>query len=194
MNKNLIKKYKKEFDSWLDDENSVLVKLSDGAVWRNVISEDWGYLNNAKFVINDEYVEFRKALAEGKTVQYYVDGFTGWHDVSSVGNHCSASKNNYRIKPEEPQFKVGDWVRRKGYSNIFKVNAICNRFLHSSTSEHYLIKDMELWKPQQGEWIIPYDELYKDSFTVAQYDEEEHFLNCEPFIGQLPSFLKEIYE
>lgn len=105
INKELIKKYKNEFDHWLDGGDIVVIFTNYG--WVNGLSFNWGSNDldcDIKYIIiNDEYAEFRKALAEGKTVQYYVDGFAVWQDVDSVGNHCISGKTNYRIKPEESQ-------------------------------------------------------------------------------------------
>lgn len=67
MNKELILKYKTEFDHWLN-----------GGKLRHKAYGKWEQTNNiwscrtadiAAVVIDDEYVEFRKALAEGKTIQ-----------------------------------------------------------------------------------------------------------------------------
>lgn len=60
------------------------------------------------YIQNDEYVEFRKALADGKNIQYYVDGFVGWKDTTHFNNHPMKELCNYRIKPTN--FKIGDWV------------------------------------------------------------------------------------
>ena len=67
MNKELILKYKTEFDHWLN-----------GGKLRHKAYGKWEQTNNiwscrtadiAAVVIDDQYVEFRKALAEGKTIQ-----------------------------------------------------------------------------------------------------------------------------
>lgn len=74
MNKELILKYKTEFDHWLN-----------GGKLRHKAYGKWEQTNNiwscrtadiAAVVIDDEYVEFRKALAEGKTIQILAEGKT----------------------------------------------------------------------------------------------------------------------
>ena len=83
----------------------------------NILAQEYCYdENNAyrfKFIINDEFVEFRKALAEGKTIQMYCkydDVPPFWDDMTEVIKSIGfvMTKDNYRIKPEEPKFKVGD--------------------------------------------------------------------------------------
>jgi hypothetical protein len=35
-----------------------------------------------------------------------------------------ACPENYRIKPEEPKFKVGDWVRDLRDNSVFQINSV----------------------------------------------------------------------
>ena len=112
MNKELIKMYFKEFEHWLNDG-----KLQAKFVYDNWIEAPKDVFSftmvNFILVIDDEYVEFRKALAEGKTIQMYCsyDGVTPfWDDMTEVIKSIGfvMTKENYRIKPEveEPKFKV----------------------------------------------------------------------------------------
>lgn len=84
MNKELILKYKTEFDHWLN-----------GGKLRHKAYGKWEQTNNiwscrtadiAAVVIDDEYVEFRKALAEGKVVQ-----IAGLNPIA----HPTIYKNSY---------------------------------------------------------------------------------------------------
>lgn len=68
MNKELIKKYKPEFEHWLNG-GKLLIKLSTG--WEPVPLDYAWHLTSKLIIIDDEYVELRKALAEGKTIQVY---------------------------------------------------------------------------------------------------------------------------
>ena len=118
MNKQLINKYKHEFDHWLNEGKILYKHINSNAWWNN---EPWDYSPDfiTAIIINDEYVEFRKALAEGKTVQYNFGSFgqhkqdfpNVWKDLNlSIGILSDrAHPENYRIKPE-PIFKTGDWV------------------------------------------------------------------------------------
>jgi hypothetical protein len=51
--------------------------------------------------------------------------------------------------------------------------------------------DCETWQPQEGEWVIPSKAPAYDwsTFTVTKYSNT--LGKCEPFIGKLPSFIKE---
>ena len=84
MNKELILKYKTEFDHWLN-----------GGKLRHKAYGKWEQTNNiwscrtadiAAVVIDDMYIEFRKALAEGKTIQ-----IAGLNPVA----HPTIYKNSY---------------------------------------------------------------------------------------------------
>ena len=130
MNKQLINKYKPEFDHWLN-EGSILARVitSDEddfmyTIWYVVDSNDlekWKaeYLFNLtntqieyykpQFIINDEYVEFRKALAEGKTIEYLGQSSNLWQELKDA--NFNLHQTCYRIKPDEPKFKVGDFVK-----------------------------------------------------------------------------------
>lgn len=73
MNKALINKYKTEFDHWLKDGKLL---YNCGQTWIECLKSfrwDNDIRNDLQFIINDEYVEFRKALAEGKIVEVLTD-------------------------------------------------------------------------------------------------------------------------
>lgn len=135
MNKELIKKYKKEFDHWLN-EGYLLARVitSDEddflyTIWYEVDNkvlalEEWtsDYLFNLtniqtnyykpQFIINDEYVELRKALIEGKEVEtkiYYseypsclrnAERREEWHKFTNKDIFFGPAKY-YRVKPDE---------------------------------------------------------------------------------------------
>lgn len=84
MNKELIKKYKMAFEHWLNGGELLYSYIDDKLLWKNIDEIDKNvypiYRRNPFqiseyhiIIINDEYVEFRKALAEGKTVEVAVD-------------------------------------------------------------------------------------------------------------------------
>ena len=129
MNIKLIKKYKKEFDHLVEGGNVLMGKrdYNNGAVkWYPSISNP--FIESSEsivVVINDEYVKYRKALAEGKeletianhsatAVSYPSDtdsiiGLT-WKPYNRDFKGLIASPRCYRIKPDENKFKVDDWV------------------------------------------------------------------------------------
>lgn len=112
------------------------------------------------------------------------------------------------------QFKVGDWVR---YNNqIIQITEL--EYLECSNYHGQLFKfkyqdfkgwayasDAYLWQPKPDEYI--WDSLYKsigkvtynDGITISYKDlldsyttefNTTNLVRCEPFIGELPSFLK----
>ena len=123
MIKELIKKYKAEFDHWMNGGNvQAFYKKDDEPKWltdeecieyegrdnfshiiKNLLGPD-----DVLIIIDDEYIEFRKALAEGKIIQLdeaakFSDPNRGWVDLSckSFGSSTHLFPvNYYRIKPE----------------------------------------------------------------------------------------------
>lgn len=203
MNKELIKKYKAEFEHWLNGGNvQAFYKQDDEPKWwsdkesaeydgndnfSHIISETYSP-DDVLVVIDDEYVEFRKALAEGKTVQYYVDSFTGWQDVKSIKQPCM-HPDSFRIKPEEPKFKVGDWI-----TDGIEV------WQHKENCRVKNQTNWNLWQPKEGEYCWFWENGYKMSLLgklTGITDSGKFFSGwgtydyCEPFIGELPTNLKE---
>ena len=117
MRKETIIKYEKEFIAWCKGE-SVLLGATDHThdrtlIWREVRDfNDWKPLDTV-YVLNDSYSIYRKALAEGKTIQMYCkyDGVSPiWDDMTEVIKSIGFVdvKENYRIKPEEPKYPFVD--------------------------------------------------------------------------------------
>ena len=118
MNKELIKKYKAEFEHWLNGGELLYSYIDDKLLWKSMDEIDKNmypvYTRNPFqlsehhiIIINDEYVEFRKALAEGKTIQIaglnpkahptiYKNSY-----VDMEGGLFDKAIELYRIKPEE---------------------------------------------------------------------------------------------
>ena len=200
MNKELIKKYKDEFDHWLNDGK--LLHKDEFGNWENT-RDIWDLRSERikAIVINDEYVEFRKALVEGKTVQYYVDGFVGWQKVTSLDQPCT-HPTDFRIKPESPKFKVGDWVVHNGV--VKQVTKVVDGLIDCLDNQVAVImkeESLELWEPQDKEYFWYKNDLVKFHETqtnygtllmsargCSYYPAEANFEDyCEPFIGQLPT-------
>lgn len=227
MNKALILKYKTEFDYWLNGGNvQAFYKQDDEPKWwSDKESINYGGVDNFSYVIDkslspedvmvvidDEYVKFRKALAEGRTIQcnakegenditYTAYRDTWWVDTTEF----KYATRFYRIKPEEPNFKVGDWVVNKTSKQriVKKITSIYSDSVTVGNTEVginvMLINDLELWQPQPGEWCwyskwdkIVCVESYLCKYALDMNEvEPEYKHKYEPFIGQLPSYLKE---
>ena len=233
MNKELIKKYKAEFDHWLNGGEGILsycfVFTGEQYQWSAMYDESDVFKERdvpydiKSIVINDEYVEFRKALAEGKTLQLN-DGYKiapTWGDtyqdktpLETYPVHC------YRIKPEEPKFKVGDWVVEIHSTTKAQVlelfgNQIRVKFCYPDAIITTDSSDFSLWQPKKGDWCwflnkdrIPTisqflsietdgNRKYSATFPNTPHPMIGYYDYCEPFIGNLPSNLKrdsEIYK
>ena len=113
------------------------------------------------------------------------------------------------------EFKVGDWVRSTKYlhmapckvESIFESNERKGDFgLKSHGTVHYA-SEAELWQPKEGEWcwfcsVNGNSELgqFIEEFFEGRYRYKLNGTNsifncdavrCEPFIGKLPTFLKD---
>lgn len=197
MNKQLILKFKIEFDHWL---NGGKVLMHYGSKWVPVtLDAKWEFfmsdlekMGSFGYIIDDEYVEFRKALAEGKTIQYYVDSFMGWQDCT---NQISPSRQflvpptKYRIKPEVPKFKVGDWI-----TDGVEV------WQHKENCRVKNQTNWNLWQPKPGEycWFWENGDKMPLFGKLTGMTESGKFFSdwgtydyCEPFIGKLPTILKD---
>lgn len=196
MNKIVVLKFKEEFDYWLKG-GSLWYKYGNDKEWR-FLETDSSEINhvfnpyNVKILINDELSEFRKAVADGEVVQYYVDGFIGWQDVKSIKQPCM-HPDSFRIKSEEPKFKEDAWVRERG--NIYKFSDLLSDWTYELLS-----KSCELWEPKAGEFCWFWNEsethptlaVFTNKSLGLYYSDisNDGFDFCEPFIGELPTSLK----
>ena len=206
MNKELINKYKPEFDHWLN-EGKILHKHINSNAWWN--EEPWSYSLSyvTAIIIKDEYVELRKALAEGKIVQYLGQYSNIWHEVPEP--NFNLHPTCYRIKPDKPNFKVGDFVRyiHSTTAIALEINNINgNRYYFTNSEMACLEYELELWQPKPNEWCWFWDKCTPHRPTLRQYDifpegygeenmfhdsEQNPFDFCEPFLNSQPSHLKD---
>ncbi len=222
MNKELINKYKPEFDHWLNGGticvkpvNNLWLTFPDGMLDINWSNEDED--EDVIIVINDRYVEFRKALAEGKTVEANVNYWAhpptnelNWQECPEDSFH-KYNVANLRIKPIE--FKFGDYVKLtstthialKTYPSWFQIDGkdvtLHGSYINIEKGQHiFHFNELELWQPKPNEWcwfwdrsadkfanISRFKELYKDKFKSVNCT----WNYCAPFIGELPPHLKD---
>lgn len=239
MNKQLIITYFEEFKHWLNEGKLLQnqINLVIPAEWEE-FEEDWDWpIDELAVIIKDEYVEFRKALAEGKEIEYSMTDLNGnhirWVNILEQENSYNIDTkvfnyelSAYRIKPEEPKFKAGDWIIITAFDNKkfivryynhkFKENILTiNNTIHfpSGRGLGYTM----LWQPQVDEWcwfynsltdtptlskLISIESIYERpeiylaetpsciSKTSYGYSSSIQFKFCEPFLGELPSFLQ----
>ena len=221
MNKKLIKTYKTEFDHWLNGGNvQVYYKKDDEPKWLtdeecieyeghdnfNHIIQNSLEPEDVLIIIDDEYIEFREAIAKGKAVEY-LDFKNEWRDLKE---NCRKLEgvclSRLRIKPEGPKFKTGDWVIHNGVAK--RVTKAVDGYIDSLDNEVAVImkeESLELWEPEDGKYFWYKNDLVKFHETqinlglllesargCSYYPAEKNFEDyCEPFIGKLPSNLKQ---
>ncbi len=96
------------------------------------------------------------------------------------------------------KFKVGDWVRVVGQKDIEIVNNK-NVSIFNNPKKSIFFKH---WQPEEGEWcwykdnlvritnINEYGYIRAETATQMKQFDFESFKECEPFVGNLPSFIK----
>ena len=104
-------------------------------------------------------------------------------------------------------FKPGDWVRHIAFKSKHKCISINDgefddkvSVTNSHSFDNEFMIDYELWQPKVGEWCWFWDENYTTAI-LAKFENisnglfvEYHgniFDYCEPFIGQLPTHIKD---
>ena len=207
MNKELIKKYKTEFDHWLYGGKLQAKFVNDP--WEEAPEDIFSYnAVNFVLVIDDEYVEFRKALAEGKAIEC-LNWDDKWQDLENNIKFENINLSRLRTKSEEPKFKECDWVIHNGeYKKVTKVIDGCIDSLDNQPAVISKFDVLELWKPKNNEYfwykndLVKFDETQTNARLSLQsargcstygcsYYPSENFEDfCEPFIGKLPSNLK----
>lgn len=103
-------------------------------------------------------------------------------------------------------FKVGDWVTyEKGKdfetARVEIVGQIPN-YIGVSTGENVPLDECGKWKPQAGEWCWFWNNETASATLnrfITSYGKDanetlsaEVYKHCEPFTGELPSFIKDI--
>ena len=205
MNLELIKKYEKEFLHMLHGGK---LKYFTGKEWLSYSSaEIWTGNKDLKIVIDDVYYTYRIALAEGKTVEVYV-----LHGVKALDEQpwrrfaigCSTfdlPMECYRIKPEEPKLKIGDYVTVTGPAGTF-IECISginyDTYVLSGTNVCYKSQATK-WEPTEGEICIFWDSVDTGAvISKFSHMEQEKYgtdlytwNNCMPFTGTLPPHMKD---
>lgn len=217
MNLELIRKYEKEFLHMLHG-GSLMFKPNDKQVWFDSTEYQIDWTVDGLYIIDDKYSTYRKALAEGKTIQYMNSNgeIKSLYEWDNIGwKQFKGCVENYRIKLEEPKFKVGDWVENITCTSPRIIKKVVNAPEGYDTVtvgnsdvgiNVMLINDLELWQPKPGEWCWFWD--IDSNPTLCQYSKyingeyEALTINpkyklqglfgfCEPFIGIVPTNMKD---
>lgn len=224
MNKKLIQDNMEAFKHWLDG-GSVLLGIRDSITsiikWYPSVTdpfEEESTSGELLVIINDDYCTYRKALVEGKIVEFRHEkmGFEDWTIVNEEHIFQNVVKGReYRIKPEEPKFKIGDFIRQTkelgiNVSRIYRIKAHISDILYSVEKNIYDVEAInakeeyfELWKPSHKELCyFTHDTNTKTSATLREFREISkdgfyvdcfgaRFIYCEPFLSSKPSWFKD---
>ena len=211
MSREVILKYLTEFNAWVKGQE-VYVMFSNGG--HRLVDSLEDFNEDVKYIVlKDSYFFYRKALAEGKTVQANINYWSfpeteefNWQDIASPDSFNKFNLINLRIKPDEPKFKVGDFVRyvHSTQAIALEINNINgNRYYFTNSEMSCLKHELEPWTPVKGEWCWFYDNPNKDKYcNLSQFGGESNgrcfktncgtpWNFCEPFLNSLPSYLKD---
>ena len=224
MNLELIKKYEKEFLHMLHGGKVLMGKkdpVTNTIKWYpSVLNPFVETSESILIVINDIYCTYRTALAEGKIVQYKMGIIANsnepkWHDLTPKEFNSYKVKDfwdeglgnikgvgNYRIKPEEPKFKVGDFVR---YIHAYSpkplriINIHYEKYYFENAEIILRVDEIEKWEPKEGEICIFWDSVDTGAvISKFSHMEQEKYgtdlytwNNCMPFTGTLPPHMKD---
>lgn len=110
------------------------------------------------------------------------------------------------------QFKVGDWVKciDGSIQRIAEIDEKSEEIYYIDSDNElnsYFFSNVKSWHPKEGEWCwfsknnstyfaklmeIDLDDIEGDIYTVRDLNYNTIFCShCEPFIGELPSCIKE---
>lgn len=199
--------YKKDDEpKWLTDEECIEYEGYDNFshIMQNSLEPD-----DVLIAIDDEFLKFRAAMLEGKIVQKQDYFNKQWIDMKTHDFHRASDtqyQGVYRIKPERHKFKKGDWVVHNGV--VKRVTKAVDGYIDSLDNEVAVImkeESLELWKPEDEKYFWYKNDLVKFHKTqtnlglllesargCSYYPAEKNFEDfCEPFLGNLPTFLKQ---
>ena len=122
MNKEVVKKYKAEFDYWLN--GGVVYWTIKGDSWLK-IGGGWDWegtdTNNIKIVIKDKHFEARKAYALGEEIECRNTGEHNW--LTLLENPCWLDECEYRPKPKTKTIVLEEWYTlREVEEDFYKPN------------------------------------------------------------------------
>lgn len=211
MNLELIKKYEKEFLHMLHGGKVLMGKkdpITNTTKWYpSVLNPFVETSDTTVVVIDDEYCTYRKALAEGKTIEYstianYKYPITRMDELEVLIKAYHSGKYIFRIKPEEPELKVGDWITVNGPTGTFTecISGIADDTYTLSGTNICYRSQASKWEPKEDEVCIFWDNhsagAFIDKFKYlsnnGKYHTERSFWNtCMPFTGILPPHMKD---
>ena len=201
MSKEIILKYLTEFNAWVKGQE-VYVMFSNGG--HRLVDSLEDFNEDVKYIVlKDSYFFYRKALAEGKVIEYLGQSSNLWHEVPEPD--FILHPTCYRIKPDEPKFRVGDFVRcvaqLQNASPLRITRLFQDNYYVMNSKLSFLEYELIPWTPVKGEWCWFYDSKSSKSTVLSKFNEmwrnkfrsttDTTWNFCEPFLNSRPSYLKD---
>lgn len=191
------------FNAWVKGQE-VYVIFNNGG--HRLVDSLEDFNKDVRYILlKDSYFPYRIALAEGKTIQYMnsngeIKTLDEWDNIG--WKQFKGCVENYRIKPEEPKFRVGDFVRyihTNSQKPLRIINIHCERYYFENAEIILRVDEIEKWKPTEGEMCIFWDSVDTGAvISKFSYMEQEKYgtdlytwNNCMPFTGTLPPHMKD---
>jgi len=180
VNKELILDNKECFEHWLAG-GQLLYTYPAIQGWQQCKGDHNWAIGHNTYIIKDRYVEFRKALAEGKTIQYNPNTqmHNRWDNIIPDEGTFTEDTKNYRIKPDEPEFKVGDHVVMLRNNNIMRLS---EKDILGFGALPSRLEEIKLWTPSPGDYVWAWGDNKVPRLILLL----EHTING---VGTLPSGL-----
>ena len=166
---------------------TVLYKTKSDNYWAETDNPKFFYEN--EYLINDEYVEFRKAICEGRIVECVALNTGKWIPINSGNSDIVFNDPNmkftrsiaaYRVKPEikYPVFKRDDTMVVKFINDhtmvpvfVFNVNALRKCFGHNIDIKKDILNRER------------YGDINHTRWEDVLYDEERGLWDGQPILG-----------
>ena len=131
----------------------------------------------------EEMIEIMQAFVDGKEIE--VMGRDQWVPVPSPS--WSWGGLYYRIKPEGPKFKVGDYFVHNGKPH--RVHKVFGNSYQAEDGFDYQdnIKPWTLEDAADDDWVIAWDDMQYGRHLVTKPNSK--WENVVPYIGQAPDEL-----
>lgn len=192
MTKEQVQKHKETIKWFCDNPDKGVWLISPVGGWVLTHKPNWD--TRCNYVPNDKYADIRKAFIDGKVIEFYNDLYDTskpsktWQPFTVLPTQLLFKLEHLRVKPEEPKFKVGDWVyTEEGY--LGKVTSHVSNDFYAISGMNRNAKISRLWTPKEGDIIIGIRKnLPIIIFTYKEYklqvDNFVEFDKVIPYIGQ----------
>jgi uncharacterized protein YodC (DUF2158 family) len=164
MTKEKLQKHGRVIKWLIDNVDKGVLRLCNTSTNEWCLDMEPSFYEDSIYIQNDEYAELRKAIVSGKYIQKNTTQSTPWQDFTQDYDgkfYCPLSE--YRIKPDAPKFKVGDWVVRINDGQLHQIAQ------DSPLSGTYKSKWYKLWVPKIKELCVFWDDKETDDENIEYY-------------------------